>query len=59
MEKMEHDGKVYRLPPDKKNSKGERVRKGLRQEGGTWGTLVCSVRDGRQFYTKRPLTESK
>jgi hypothetical protein len=61
MEKMPHDSTVYRLPPCKDYPKGMRVYKSTAKSllCPIMGQLVCSVKDGKMFYTKQPLTESK
>lgn len=61
MEKMPHDGTVYRLPPDKEYPKGMRVWKSNLPEDAdhVWGQKVRCVKDGKMWYTKRPLTEEK
>lgn len=61
MEKMPHDTTIYRLPPCKDFPKGMRVYKSSLPEDAdyVWGQKVCSVKDGKMWYTKQKLTESK
>lgn len=58
MEKMNHDGVVYRLPKDKKHPKGMRVYKSDDPQDcdTVWGQKVRCVKDGKMFYTLRTLT---
>lgn len=61
MEKMPHDSTVYRLPPDKDFPNGMRVYKSSLPEDNCHilGQKICSVKDGKMWYTNKPLTESK
>lgn len=59
MQKMTSDGKIYRLPPTKEHPKGLRVRKSIEPRDWVMGQLVAKVSDGRMWYTKEKLTESK
>ena len=59
MQKLQDDGYIYRLPPDKRHPKGLRVRRSKVQDSPLGDTLVATVNDGRMFYTKRTLTREK
>ena len=58
MQKWKTSPEVYRLPPDKKNPKGERVYKAVEVEPMFNGsTPVVRVRDGHMFYTESKITK--
>lgn len=61
MEKMPHDTTIYRRPPCKDFPKGMRVYKSSLPEDNdpVMGQLICAVRDGKMWFTKQKLTESK
>jgi hypothetical protein len=53
MEKLRHDGVVWRLPPDKKHPKGHRVYRGIDWKDPGRLVLVCAVSDGHQFFVEK------
>jgi hypothetical protein len=60
MKKWQTSNEIYRLPPDKKNPKGIRVRKAIGIDTGQSNLkAVIRIKDGYMMYTRRELTPEK